>query len=147
MYIKILICTLLLSVNFPSWAEKNTKAAQAKLVPDCPLTGTWKSHKKKTMPALNKNTSIPLDVKTRMADLFGKVTISYNKDCTQALANINGKENTLDFKVIKSEKDSITVEDTKTNGQHVMRFKDDCYLMEVKGVGVDEYYCRVQDKK
>jgi hypothetical protein len=147
MYIKILICTLLLSVNFPSWAEKSTKAAQAKLIPDCPLTGTWKSHKKKTMPAINKNNGISLDVKARMADLFGKVTISYNKDCSQAKADVNGKISTLDFKVINSDKDSITVKDTKTNSLHVMRFDGDCYLMEVQGVGVDEYYCRVADKK
>lgn len=141
----LLISTLLLTSSQVAFAaDKSTpEAAKAK----CALTGTWKSNKEKTMPALNKNISIPLDVKARMADLFGKVTISYNEDCTQAKADVNGKKNTLNFEVVKSEKNSIIVKDTQTNSQHVMRFDGDCYLMEVQGVGVDEYYCRVADKK
>lgn len=145
---KLLIATLLLTNGQAILAaEQPVPKAPAATPTKCALTGTWKSNKEKTMPALNKNISIPVDVKARMANLFGQVTISYNESCTQAKANVNGKMSTLNFNVVKSDKSSITVKDTKTNNQHLMRFEGDCYLMEVQGAGVDEYYCRVDEKK
>lgn len=143
---KLLITSLLITSNQVALSAETAKAEKP-MDKSCALAGTWKSNKEKTMPALNKDVSIPVGVKSRMADLFGKVTITYNKDCSEAVADVNGKENTLAFKVIKSHKDSITIEDSRSNNQHTMRFEDNCYLMEVTGVGVDEYYCRVEEKK
>lgn len=143
---QLLIIPLLLA---SSPAAFSADAAEQSQVMDkgCALSGTWKSNKEKTMPALNKDLSIPVGVKARMADLFGKVTITYNEDCSEAVADVNGKQNTLAFKVIKSTQESITIEDSRSNSQYTMRFEDDCYLMEVTGIGVDEYYCRVAEKK
>ena len=143
---KLLITSLLLASSQVALSAETAKTEKP-MDKGCALAGTWKSNKEKTMPALNADVSIPVGVKSRMADLFGKGTITYKADCSEAVADVNGKENTLAFKVIKSTKDSITIEDSRSNNQHTMRFEDDCYLMEVTGVGVDEYYCRVAEKK
>ncbi len=143
---KLLITALFLASSQIAFSAETAKTENP-MNKSCALVGTWKSDKEKTMPALNKDVSIPVGVKARMADLFGKVTITYNPDCNQAIADVNGKQNTLDFKVVKNTPDSITIEDSRSNNQHTMHFEGDCYLMEVTGVGVDEYYCRVGEKK
>lgn len=141
---KLLLCTLLLGLSSPSWAEKTASESKTEATPQCPLAGTWKSNKEKTMPAINKNMNIRLEQKARMAQLFGKVTVTYSDDCTSAEANVDGRIEKLAFEVVKQDKTSITVKDGRTRQPHTMRFEGDCYLMAIQGVEADEYYCKVK---
>ncbi len=151
----LLITCLLLATSHPALADKN-KPAPTKAIGavgavtttitgnDCPLTGSWRSNREKTLSALNANINIPLEQKARLSELFGKVTLTFDAGCTRAEADVNGTRREMEFALISYQDAIVTIKDRQSGRTLQMKMQDDCYLMEVQGAGIDEYYCRVK---
>ena len=96
---------------------------------------------------MENNPDLRLDQKSRMTELIGKVIVTYDEHCKNAEADINGYIEKLSFKVVNEDKNSLTILDNRSKQERTMRFADDCYLIEVSGMGFDEYYCRYDKPK
>lgn len=107
----------------------------------CKLEGKWKSNKSKTLSELY-GSALNNRQKMALSKIFGKSIAEY-RDCNTLILEFEGKKTESSFEVIGESSEQVTVRYISDGEITKIRLEGDCYSVPIKGLGINEYFCRM----
>ncbi|WP_317930476.1 hypothetical protein [Halioxenophilus sp. WMMB6] len=108
---------------------------------DCPLVGTWKSDKGKTIADVYRS-KLPATAKTALTKMLGKMVVEY-PDCTQASYTFEGQTTTSQLELVSYSGNTVILKDPTNGEESNIQLEGDCYSVVMAPLAITEYFCRV----